>query len=161
MKSPIELKQLLRRHWDSAAKREARLLGGADAWPIALSIGRPKPRSIANDLDSVRRHVEAWRNVKIGEVIWEPITYRATAEPVDIPVQWKVRQPTEWLTACGDQLMRDEFGWMASIVEQADKTFHSLLIRRRSLWRANRSKKFCRPPDWRRCWNRIAQRANR
>lgn len=135
MKSPIELKQTLRRHWDSAAKREARLLGGAAAWPIVLSIGRPKPRSIANDLDAVRRHVEAWRNVKVGEVVWEPITYRATAEPVDIPVQWKLRQPTEWLAACADPVMRDEFGWMGSIVERTDKVFHSLLIRRRSLWR--------------------------
>lgn len=84
----------------------------------------------------MKRHVEAWRNVKVGEVVWESIKYRATADPVDIPVQWKLRQPTEWLTACADQAMRDEFGWMTSIVEQTDSTFHSLLIRRRSLWRS-------------------------
>ena len=136
MKSPIELKQTLRRHWDVAAKREARLLGGADAWPILLTIGRPALRSIRNDLDAVKRHVETWRNVKVGEVVWESINYRATADPVDIPVQWKLRQPTEWLAACADQTMRDEFGWMASIVEETDRLFHSLLIRHRSLWRS-------------------------
>jgi hypothetical protein len=126
---------VLRRQWESAAQREARLLGGSDAWPIVAPIGRPKPKVIASDLDSVKRHVEAWRRVTIGEVGWEMISYRATASPVEMPLYWKLRQPTEWVAACADRSMREEFEHMASFVEQADACFHSLLIRGRSLWR--------------------------
>ena len=135
MKSPSELKIVLRRQWETAAKREARLLGGSDVWPVVASIGRPKPKIIASDLDSVKRHVEAWRRVNIGEVEWEAVSYRATANPVDMPLYWKLRQPTEWVAACADRFMREEFERMAVFVEQTPKYFHSLLIRRRSLWR--------------------------
>lgn len=135
MKLPSELKQRLRRQWEYAATRESRLLGGADAWPIVLSIGKPKPSVILNDLDSVKRHVEAWRQITDGDVIWEAIKYRATAEPVEVPLQWKLHRPTEWLSACADAKMRDEFSDLGLLVEQSDSVFHNLLVRQRSLWR--------------------------
>jgi hypothetical protein len=135
MKSPSELKQRLRRQWEYAATRESRLLGGADAWPIVLSIGKPKPSVMLNDLDSVKRHVEAWRKVADGDVIWEAIKYRATAEPVEVPLQWKLHRPTEWLSACSDAKMRGEFSELGLFVEQADSVFHNMLVRQRSLWR--------------------------
>lgn len=135
MKSPAELKIVLRRQWESSAQREARLLGGTDAWPIVASIGRPQPKVIASDLNRVKRHLQAWRRITIGEIVWEAISYRATAAPVDMPLYWKLRWPTEWVAACAERSMREEFTQMTSFVEQADSSFHSLLIRRRSLWR--------------------------
>jgi hypothetical protein len=135
MKSPTELKMVLRRQWEMAAKRESRLLGGSNAWPVVVSIGRPKPKVMASDLDAVKRHVDQWRRVNIGEVVWESISYRATANPVEIPLYWKLGKPSEWVAACADRSMREEFESMSVFVEQAEPCFHSLLIRRRSLWR--------------------------
>ena len=135
MKSPGELKIVFRRQWESAAKREARLLGGSQAWPVRLPIGRPKAKVIASDLNSVKRHVDQWRRIRIGEVVWEAISYRAAASPVDMPLYWKLRRPTEWVAACADHSMREEFELMVVFVEQVDACFHSPLIRRRSLWR--------------------------
>lgn len=138
MRSPANLKAVLRRRWESAAKRETSLLGGSDTWPLVLSIGRPKPKRMKEDFDAVKRHIEAWRRVKIGEVVWRSINYRATAAPVEIPVQWRLRQPSEWIAAAGDQMIRDEFEMLSQLVEQTDDLFHSLLVRRRSLWRGKR-----------------------
>lgn len=135
MKSPAEIRVMLRRQWENAARREARLLGGKEAWPVLVSIGRPSAKKLNADLDSVKRHIAAWRQVRVGKVIWESVRYRATSDPVEIPAQWCLRMPSEWLEACSDAAMRQEFDALASFVEHIDSTFHSLLVRRRSLWR--------------------------
>ena len=135
MKSPAELKAVLSQRWESPAKREAYLLGGSDLWPLVLSIGRPKPKVMRDELDAVKRHVESWRRVAIGEVVWKSIRYRSTATPVDVPVQWQLCHPSEWIAACADQAVLNEFDTLSQFVEQTDTLFHSLLVRRRSLWR--------------------------
>lgn len=135
MKSPTELKAKLRRQWESANMREARLLRGDESWPVVLSIGKPSPQTMRNDLDAVKRHVGTWRQVKIGEVRWEPVRYRAAAEPVDIPVQWIIRRPTEWIAAAADSTMRQQFNYLSELVAKSNPCFHNLLVRRRSLWR--------------------------
>jgi hypothetical protein len=135
MRSPAELKAVLRRQWENRTLREARLLGAKNAWPFVATIGRLSPVLIRTDLDAVKRHVETWRRVKFGEVIWEAVRYRAMDTPVGIPTGWKIRKPSEWIDACGDDSMRREFETMATLVEQTDPIFHSSLVRRRSLWR--------------------------
>ncbi|MEZ6117166.1 MAG: DUF3322 domain-containing protein [Pirellulaceae bacterium] len=134
MKSPVELKATLKRQWQNPNLREARLLSAASAWPIQIPIGRPAPGKVLSSLDEVKRHVETWRMIKLGEVIWKPIRYRATAEPIDIPVSWKLDKPSEWIEACGDTNIRAEFETLAELVKHASPEFHSLLVRRRSLW---------------------------
>ena len=119
MKSPAELKERLRRQWKNADKREARLLGGQSVWPLVIRIGRPQPTAIESHLDAVREHINAWRLVDIGETIWELVSYRAAAERVEIPIEWKLRQPTEWIRACEDRDMRTEFESMAILVEDS------------------------------------------
>lgn len=135
MRSPEELSRKYSRQWENADLRETRLLGGEHAWPISLPIGRPKPGAIANELDTVRQHFNAWRKIRIGEVVWESVRYRATSEPIDVPVRWVLRRPNEWLTACADKTVRSEFATLSDLIEQCDPVFHSLLVRRRSLWR--------------------------
>ncbi len=135
MKSPSELAAALRRQWENADKRESRLPGAAESWPLEISIGRPAAKTLANNLDLVKEHIAGWRNPPVGEVVWEPIRYRAAAEAVDIPVRWILRQPTDWVAACADRRMREEFSAMTLFAEHTDARFHSLLIRRRSLWR--------------------------
>jgi hypothetical protein len=87
-----------------------------------------------DDLDAVKSHIEAWRRVRTGEVIWKSLRFRAAADPLDVPVRWKLARPSEWLEACGDAAMRYEFETMATLVEQTDSAFHSLFVRKRSLW---------------------------
>jgi len=135
MKSPAELQTALRRQWENRALREARLLGAENAWPLVVSIGRPSAKRLRTDLDGVKRHVEAWRRVKIGEVIREAVPYRAIDSAVEIPTGWKLRKPSEWIDACNDGSIRREFETLATLVEGTDSVFHSPLVRRRSLWR--------------------------
>ena len=134
MKSPAELIEKLSRQWEYADHREKRLLE-MDAWPLELSIGRPPPRLVAADLDALRNHVSRWRDVGIGMVEWEEIAYRSVAEPVPMPVRWKLEQPVDWIKACAGRVMRDEFNTLMRFVQEADPMFHPLLVRRRSLWR--------------------------
>jgi hypothetical protein len=135
MKSPAELRVVLRRQWEDATRRETRLLGAKDAWPVVVSIGRPSPRTLTSDLKAVKRHVFAWRQMRIGKVVWKAVRYRATADAVEIPTQWRLRKPSEWLDACADAAMRQEFETMATLAGQTDSLFHSLLVRKLSLWR--------------------------
>ena len=135
MKSPAELRVVLRRQWEDATRREARLLCAKDAWPVVVSIGRPSPRMLSTDIDAVKRHVSAWRQVRIGKVLWKAVRYRATADAVEIPTQWVLQKPSEWLDACADAAMRQEFESLATIAWQTDSQFHPMFVRRRSLWR--------------------------
>ena len=135
MKSPGQLSLKLRKQWNNSNKRELRLLGGTTGWPITESIGRPKPATIATDLDAVRQHIHAWAQVKIGQVLWEEVSYRAAAEPVKVPRHWQLNKPSEWIAACRDPAVQQEFNSMAKLVNDAAPEFHSLLIRRPSLWR--------------------------
>ncbi|HJT35943.1 MAG TPA: DUF3322 domain-containing protein [Pirellulales bacterium] len=135
MKSPAEIRVMLRRQWENAARREARLLGGKEAWPVLVSIGRPSAKKLNADLDAVKRHIAAWRRVRVGKVMWKAVRYRATSDPVEIPAHWCLQMPSEWLEACSDAAMRQEFDALASFVEHTDSTFHALLVRKRSLWR--------------------------
>ena len=135
MKSPAEIKARLRRQWESRVLREARLLRADTSWPLLLPIGRPTARLIRTDLDAVKRHIQTWRRVRIGEVVWEPTRYRAADTEVDIPTSWMLRRPSEWIEASGDASMREEFQAMSVLVEKTAPVFHSLLIRQRSIWR--------------------------
>lgn len=134
MKSPADLRGLLRRQWENADHRERRLLGDRDAWPISMSIGVPSANQLTLALDGVKQHVEAWRDIKVGEVVWEPKRYRASDEAVEVPVRWLIHKPSGWLAACGDSAMRNEFETLAVLISNSDPILHSTFVRRRSLW---------------------------
>lgn len=134
MKSPETCRRILAKQWESPTYRENRLLGGHDAWPIEIPIGRPTSRSLSNDLDAVKHHMEVWRKVRIGEVLWKKLRYRAAASEVEVPVAWRLNKPTEWIDAIREPRVRAEFDAMAKWVEHSAPIFHRLLIRKRSLW---------------------------
>lgn len=134
MKSPEELSHRFSRQWENPDIRESRLLNHEEAWPISLSIGRPKPSQISSNINHVKCHVENWRKVEIGSVVWEDVSYRATATPVKIPIRWELNVPSEWATACHSNAVSSEFRTIQELVKKTDPSFHSLLLRRRSLW---------------------------
>lgn len=135
MKSPDKLREKLRAQWHKADWREARLLNREEAWPLVLRIGRPAAALLRSDFDAVKRHLQAWRGVRVGEVQWEEVGYRDAAEPMRVPVAWRLCKPSEWAAACADRVVSEEFATLAAIAEHTDAVFHPLLIRRRSLWR--------------------------
>jgi len=111
------------------------MLGEQDVWPISIPIGRPPPILLSTDAAAISRHIDAWSQVKVGEVVQASCRYRATRVEVSVPMYWKLRTPGEFVDACGDASVRIEFAVMTRIIEQTDPICHSLLICRRSLWR--------------------------
>ncbi len=93
---------------------------------------------LKNDLDALKRHIDAWRAVNVGEVVTESIRYRQAADPISIPTVWKLSKPSEWIDAIADKMVRKEFETLGRIVAGVDRTFHSLFVRKRTLW-LNRS----------------------
>lgn len=132
MRSPTDLAEKLARQWQQADLRERRLLDG-EGWPLALPIGKPTGRQMAESLPEVRRHVARWREVKVGEVVWEAIRFRATAEAVALPLTWRLHSPSEWIAATGDTTIKQEYQRLERLVAGSDECFHRLLLRRRHL----------------------------
>jgi len=135
MKSVADIKQTLRRQWEQADYREQRLLQGSANWPLVIQLGVPTPRDLQHNLDQVKQHLQQWRQVEIGEVVWKSLARRSTDQPVAYPVQWKLHRPSEWIEAIADSAIRKEFQSMSQLVAQIDSLFHAPFVRRRSLWR--------------------------
>lgn len=134
MKSPAEMASRLARQWQQAQLREERLLS-TGGWPLKLPIGKPPARRFERDIAAVREHVLAWRAIPVGDVVWEPANYRSGADPIDVPVYWILRTPSEWVEAATDTKMRDEFRRLEYIIENVDELFRRVLVRQRGLWR--------------------------
>src|SRR5579859_4215302 len=128
MKSPAELARRWARQWQVADNREQRLLS-ADAWPVSLAIGKPTPTELMRHTDQVREHLRRWRAVTTGRVVWEPVTFRSASEAVDVPVQWVLSSPSEWVAACGDSEVQWEYKRLGRFVSAADPVFHRALVR--------------------------------
>ena len=128
MKSPPELIAKLARQWQQADWRETRLLS-PEAWPIVLGIGKPSASAFSQDTAQVREHVQDWRAVRVGEVIWEPVNYRSGSAPVEVPVQWVLKGPSEWISAIDSEDVRREYTRLERLVSSADSRFHRLLLR--------------------------------
>lgn len=131
MKSPEVLAAKLARQWSDAAIREKRLLS-PETWPIELSIGRPGPELLHNDPAAVRDHLQRWRAVTVGEVSWVSSGYRATSEALEIPKFWQIHSPSQWVEACNDRSISNEYNRLGRIVNAIDPIFHPLIVRQRN-----------------------------
>ena len=76
LKSPRDLALQLRRQWADTPRRLRQLLPEDGAWPLTLPIPLPSPAQLEGDLQAVREHLQAWRAVRAGHVVWEPRRYR-------------------------------------------------------------------------------------
>ena len=126
MKSPDDVATRLARQWRSANYREARLLDkdaldaagfNASAWPLIFSIGKPSSRALIENLGAVRAHIHAWRDLAVGEVIWEPVIFRSASEPISVPVQWILHTPSDWIAAINNIQIASEFERLAHLRE--------------------------------------------
>lgn len=135
MKSQAELSARFARQWHQSSLRVGRLMT-PEAWPIHLSIGKPSASQFEQDAKAVLEHVQHWRSVKIGEVEWLSVKYRAGADAVSVPIRWILRKPSEWVVATADQQVETEFRVLENLIENAAPVYHELLIQERSLWRS-------------------------
>jgi hypothetical protein len=132
MKSSEQLAEKLASQWNNADLREKRLLV-PESWPISLAIGKPTATLIKHNLERVRKHIEQWRAVTIGKVVWNKMKYRDTLEAIEVPTQWQLQKPSEWIEATGNRSIKAEFQKLSSIVSAVDPQFHTLLVRQRHL----------------------------
>lgn len=133
MKSPTELSYKLARQWQQADVRVDRLLT-SEVWPLELTIGKPSANDIQNNISRIQDHVQLWRSVEIGQVIFEPVNYRLTAEAVSLPVLWRINTPSQWALATQDQGILGEYEQLGNLVAGVNPRYRELLIRQRSLW---------------------------
>lgn len=134
MKSPADIAERLARQWHRSSLRAERLLS-ADSWPLDMPIGKPSGAQFAKETTRVQEHVQHWREVKTGTVTWETVNYRAGAEPVSVPVQWRLRTPSEWVAATADNTVREEFRILESIIANVTPIYRECLVAERPLWR--------------------------
>lgn len=132
MKTPDQWRDTLRRQWGNGTTREQRLLD-PQQWPLCLAIGKPPPVLMTRDLAAVRAHIERWRKVGVGEVRWRTVAYRSLADPVQVPVQWRLDGPGQWVEAMAEAGIRQEYRLLSSVLDAVDPRFHPLLIRQRQL----------------------------
>jgi hypothetical protein len=127
MKSPELLRQKLQRQWKNRELRENRLLG-SDQWPLTIAIGKPSPREITHHISAVRRHIENWRNIKGGEVIWQLVNFRSTAEAVQLPISWQLNCADEWVEAIANKSIQQEFLLLSTVIKHTNPLFHPTII---------------------------------
>ncbi|AOE85878.1 Wadjet anti-phage system protein JetD domain-containing protein [Pseudomonas sp. TCU-HL1] len=133
MKSPSDWSCRLAKQWHQAELRVSRLLQPG-SWPLKLKIGRPSAEVFTQNPERVRRHVQAWRQVTIGQVDFQPESYRAGSEPVPMPHTWRLATPSEWLQATQDAVIQAEFQRLAQLVKVVpDPQFRALMVRQRRL----------------------------
>jgi hypothetical protein len=143
MKTPQQLAEQLVRQWQRGEWRAQHLLPNTHAWPLRLPIGEPDSPLFRDDSVSFRQHVQRWHAIAEsgpGQVEWKPRAYRGGATPVDIPVHWMLR-PSDCAAAFilyggsrGAQASTD-YHALTAVLPHTDARFHSLLLRRLSLWR--------------------------
>src|SRR5690554_4472826 len=132
MKSPDELANRLTRQWQNADLREQRLLK-PESWPVRIPIGKPSGAIVRNQIDQVRRHLQRWRDVTVGQVQWQPVRFQSTSEAIDLPTEWCLTSPSEWVRATGNNDIKREYQILSELAAALDSRYLSLILRRRSL----------------------------
>ncbi|MBS0508838.1 MAG: hypothetical protein JSR53_15785 [Proteobacteria bacterium] len=144
MHSPQHLATQLARAWQRADWREKQLLNAANAWPLRLAIAAPSATQFRDDSAAVAQHLQAWRAVAaqgLGRVLWQARQYQAAAAPVELPVQWELAKPSDYLAAiralrpAGHADIAADYQALTAVLARVDAPFHRLLLRRLALWR--------------------------
>jgi hypothetical protein len=65
-------------------------------------------------------------------VTWVASGYRATSEALEIPQYWQLHSPSQWVEACNDKSISNEYNRLGRIVNAIDPIFHRLVVRQRS-----------------------------
>ena len=145
MKSPQTLAAKLAQQWSSADWRERQLLGGATAWPLALSIGQPDPAVFLGDAATLRHHLQQWREVEqhgLGSVQWARRRYRGSSDAIAVPTHWQLAKPSQCIAALshfkvpGHAQVKSDYARLSTLIAAVERPgFQRLLVRRLVQWR--------------------------
>lgn len=133
MKPPETLALQLAKQWHNNKLRTERLSGAG--FPIELSIGKPTNGDMQQRLNAVQQHIQRWKKVNVGTVVFEDVFYQNLGSQTAIPVRWQLHKPSEWIQACNDKQVQNEYQQLAELISQTKPLYHELLIRERSLWK--------------------------
>ncbi|MEL6897220.1 MAG: Wadjet anti-phage system protein JetD domain-containing protein [Planctomycetota bacterium] len=135
MKSPADVRDLLRRRWNHANARVQYLLD-ADAWPMEIKLGLPTSSDFTQKTAMVQQHARAWRRETIGEIVWQDKRYRGASEVVSLPSILRLHNAEQWVRFCADKTIADKHDTLSTLINRVAILFHETLIRRRSLWQS-------------------------
>lgn len=65
--------------------------------------------------------------------MYETTNFRGGAEPVNVPVIWKLRTAAEWVAATGDPDIEREYERLQRLLEMLDPVLRSVVVRQRNL----------------------------
>lgn len=144
MQPPQQLATQLARHWQRADWRERQLLQAQAAWPLRLAIAQPTATQFRDEGPAVAAHLQAWRAIAAqgpGQVQWQARQYQAGAAPVELPMQWVLARPSDFLAImrrlrpAGHAEVEADYQALQQLLGQVEGAFHRLLLRRTALWR--------------------------
>ena len=136
MKSPDVLQKKLSSQWQRASYRLSRLLNPErDQWPIKLVIGKPTSEQFRQSYSSVKKHIQSWKQVGVGQVHWQDIPYRELSEAVRLPVSWELSKPSDWIKATNRTDIIEEFRFLETVLADAEPIFMEVMIGKPLLWR--------------------------
>lgn len=92
-------------------------------------------REVYSLATGVQAHVNAWRAVSSGDVVWQAFKYRAGADVVSLPVYWRFNSPSQWVSATADAQVQMEYQTLEFLVSRVSDVYQEVLIRERVLWR--------------------------
>jgi len=138
MKLPDEIRSRLTQQWYKGDIREKRLLH-VNIWPLTFSIGKPSAQVLESDLKIVKNHISQWRNINVGNVIWEKSKYRNSSGAIELPTHWKLSTPSEWVEATNNPEVIYEFQHLSTIVKNISPQFHKLIVRKRAVYQTKKA----------------------
>lgn len=131
MKTPADIAAQLRKEWSRSALRCQRMRDPG-AFPLRYAIGKPPPPIVTQRFDALRTHMQAWRDIKIGQVIWAQHRYREIADTIDYPAYWQFAHLTQWIDASDSPALREEYAHYRRILDASNPLFHDTLLRQRA-----------------------------
>lgn len=133
LKNPDSFADKLAKQWQNNPLREARWFADEGAYPIELAIPAPSTSMVEQSYLAVKTHLDTWKAVTIGEVVYEKKNYRALAEPLAVPRRWKLHRLDDWISACNNRQVHSEYQHYLSIMSDVSAIFHRLLIQQKRL----------------------------
>lgn len=127
MKSPQDIALRMQRQWRRKPFR-LEMLTKADAWPKQYPIGMPSASDITTTPNTIREHVARWQRMSLGKIEWRDVNYRASSEPIRMPLQWILERPSDWIQAATNREVATDYSLLEYLIGQAEPELHNALI---------------------------------
>ncbi len=127
----------MQRQWQRKQFR-LEMLTSVESWPKQYTVGIPSASDITTTPNAILEHVARWQRVTVGEVAWRDVNYRASSEPIAMPLHWTLARPSDWVRATADRKVATDFDLLEFMIGHAapemcnDLIINLKLLRNRS-----------------------------